>query len=97
MPTGYTAFIEDGDITTGKEFLLLCLRNFGIAIDVRDEPLTVMNGFASTETGNLNTADAIKLVKNISGSADIVKMHMNIPSQQRRSARGKQGGHTVEV
>lgn len=20
MPTGYTAFIEDGDITTGKEF-----------------------------------------------------------------------------
>lgn len=41
MPTGYTAFIEDGDITTGKEFLLLCLRNFGIAIDVRDEPLTV--------------------------------------------------------
>ena len=56
-----------------------------------------MNGFASTETGNLNTADAIKLVKNISGSADIVKMHMNIPSQQRRSARGKQGGHTVEI
>ena len=36
MPTGYTAFIEDGDITTGKEFLLLCLRNFGIAIVVID-------------------------------------------------------------
>ena len=53
--------------------------------------------FASTETGNLNTADAIKLVKNISGSADIVKMHMNIPSQQRRSARGKQGGLTAEL
>lgn len=26
MPTGYTAFIEDGTVTTGKEFLLLCSR-----------------------------------------------------------------------
>lgn len=41
MPTGYTAFIEDGTITTGKEFLKLCSRAFGIAMDVRDEPLSV--------------------------------------------------------
>lgn len=41
MPTGYTAYIEDGSITTGKEFLMLCLRNFGISIDIRDEPLSV--------------------------------------------------------
>lgn len=41
MPTGYTAYIEDGNITTGKEFLKLCLREFGIAIDMRDEPLSV--------------------------------------------------------
>lgn len=41
MPTGYTAFIEDGSITTGKEFLLLCLRAFGIAIDIRNKPLSV--------------------------------------------------------
>lgn len=41
MPTGYTAHIEDGTITTGKDFLLLCSRAFGIAIDVKDEPLTV--------------------------------------------------------
>ena len=40
MPTGYTAHIEDGDITTGKEFLKLCTRAFGIAIDVKDEPLS---------------------------------------------------------
>ena len=40
MPTGYTAFIQDGDITTGKDFLKLCLRNFGIAINMRDEPLS---------------------------------------------------------
>lgn len=41
MPTGYTAYIEDGDITTGKQFLLLCSRAFGIAVDIRDEPLSV--------------------------------------------------------
>ena len=41
MPTGYTAYIKDGDITTGKEFLKLCTRAFGIAIDLKDEPLLV--------------------------------------------------------
>lgn len=41
MPTGYTAGIEDGKITTGKDFLMLCTRAFGVAMDVRDEPLSV--------------------------------------------------------
>lgn len=41
MPTGYTAGIEDGEITTGKDFLKLCTRAFGIAMDLRDEPLSV--------------------------------------------------------
>ena len=40
MPTGYTTYIKDGDITTGKDFLKLCLRNFGVAINMRDEPLS---------------------------------------------------------
>lgn len=40
MPTGYTAYIEDGDITTGKEFLKLCTRAMGIAIDLKEEPLS---------------------------------------------------------
>lgn len=41
MPTGYTAYIEDGKITTGKDFLKLCTRAFGIAVDQKDEPLSV--------------------------------------------------------
>lgn len=41
MPTGYTACIEDGSITTGKEFLMLCLRAFGVAEEIQDEPLSV--------------------------------------------------------
>ena len=40
METGYTAYIQDGAITTGKDFLKLCLRNFGIGINMRDEPLS---------------------------------------------------------
>lgn len=41
MPTGYTSYIKDGKITSGKEFLKLCTRAFGIAIDLKDEFLDV--------------------------------------------------------
>lgn len=41
MLTDYTAFIENGTITNGADFLKLCTRNFGIALDLRDEPLSV--------------------------------------------------------
>lgn len=41
MPTGYTSYIKDGKITSGKEFLKLCTRAFGIAIDLKDESLDV--------------------------------------------------------
>ncbi len=39
--TGYTAQIENGNITTGKDFLKLCTRAFGIAMDMREKPLSV--------------------------------------------------------
>ncbi len=41
MPTGYTAYIKDGEITSGKEFLKLCTRAFGIAVDLKEESLDV--------------------------------------------------------
>lgn len=41
MPTGYTSYIKDGKITSGKEFLKLCTRAFGIAIDLKEESLDV--------------------------------------------------------
>lgn len=41
MPTGYTCFIENGKITTGKEFLKKCIRAFGCCINQRDESLDV--------------------------------------------------------
>ena len=39
MPTGYTQPIIDGTVKTPKEFLHLCLRNFGICISMRDMSL----------------------------------------------------------
>lgn len=39
MSTGYTCFIEDGRITTGKEFLKKCIRAFGCCINQREESL----------------------------------------------------------
>ena len=41
MPTRYTSYIKDGKITSGKEFLKLCTRAFGIAIDLKYESLDV--------------------------------------------------------
>lgn len=39
MMSGYTAGIANGSITTGREFLKRCVRNFGCCGQWRDEPL----------------------------------------------------------
>jgi hypothetical protein len=36
MPTGYTAQIENGSVKTAKDFLRICLRNFGICHSILD-------------------------------------------------------------
>ena len=41
MPTGYTSYIYDGKIRNGADFLKLCTRSFGIAVDIKDEDLSV--------------------------------------------------------
>ncbi|OIN06131.1 hypothetical protein BFS86_19705 [Shewanella algae] len=38
MPTGYTAVVGDGKITTLREFALICARGMGACIMMRDEP-----------------------------------------------------------
>ena len=40
MPTGYTSFIENGKIDNGKDFLMLCARNFGATVTMRDNSLS---------------------------------------------------------
>lgn len=41
MPTGYTAGIIDGKITTFQQFAKLCMRAFGATIHMRDEDLGI--------------------------------------------------------
>ena len=48
MPTGYTQQIIDGKIKTPKEFLHLCLRNFGICISMKDEPLNSQEDYTES-------------------------------------------------
>lgn len=45
MPTGYTQQIIDGTVKTPKEFLHLCLRNFGVCTCMRDEPLNLQGDY----------------------------------------------------
>lgn len=40
MPTGFTQYIESGQVTSGSEFLKLCTRAFGVAASIKDEPLS---------------------------------------------------------
>ena len=38
MPTGYTAGVADGKVTTFEEYALECARAFGALIEMRDDP-----------------------------------------------------------
>ena len=38
--TGYTSFIVENKVSTAEDFLRLCLRNFGIMVAYRDDPLS---------------------------------------------------------
>lgn len=40
MPTGYTASVADGTITSLREFALQCARAFGATITMRDDPMS---------------------------------------------------------
>lgn len=45
MPTGYTQQIIDGTVKTPKEFLHLCLRNFGVCVSMRDMPFDLQGDY----------------------------------------------------
>lgn len=45
MATGYTSFIEHGKVKSAKQFLHLCLREFGVCTDMRDSRLEVKDDY----------------------------------------------------
>lgn len=46
MPTGYTQKILDGEVKTAKDFLHLCLRDFGVLYCLRDEPMRLKDDYS---------------------------------------------------
>ena len=64
MPTGYTSFIEDGKVKTAKQFLHLCLRNFGVCIMMRDDSLELKDDYTND------------LLKSYQGDIDYHKKHL---------------------
>jgi len=38
MPTGYTASVQDGKVTTLREYAIQCIRGMGVCITMRDDP-----------------------------------------------------------
>ena len=45
MPTGYTQMIIDGKVKSPKDFLHLCLRNFGVCVCMRDDEFKVEDDY----------------------------------------------------
>lgn len=73
MPTGFTAFIENGTITTGKDFLLLCSRNFGLAAKIsRDKGLKapIPTHFAPNNYYQKHYEEAVEKYKKFSQMTD---------------------------
>ena len=70
MPTGYTCFIENGKVKTAKQFLHLCLRAFGVCINMRDDGLEVKDDY---------TKD---LLKGFQGDIDYHKKHLKIAEKK---------------
>lgn len=88
MPTGYTAYIENGEITTGKEFLKLCTRAFGVAISVRDEPLSTPtpSSFEPSPFYKESYDKALKKLKELNNMTfDEAKIQMKADHEKRIS------------
>ena len=50
MPTGYTSFIENGEVKDAKTFLHLCLRGFGVCAKLMDSPLKIQDDYVEDIT-----------------------------------------------
>lgn len=72
MPSAYTCFIEDGIITSGKEFVKLCTRNFGVETKIADNSNTVDIISSGNEPNNyfkIRLADEQKTLEKLKAMA----------------------------
>ena len=81
MPTGYTSWIEEKDISF-KEFAYLCAHNFGALVDLRDEHLS------ATLPEKFNPSDYH--IKNLeSEKAKLAKMQELSPAEAQDRSFGE--------
>jgi hypothetical protein len=87
MPTGYTAGILDGEITSFQQFAKICMKNFGAVMHMRDEPLSAEykprtpSGY---HTKALTEANALlKQVKTLSDDQIVTKRKLEL--EERKS------------
>ena len=81
MASQYTSFIENGKCTSAKQFLKLCLRNFGVMQMYRDEPLSLdfEPDFAIQKDYVKNSKVLIKLKEQIDYWQKQLDNYLNFP------------------
>ena len=81
MASKYTSFIENGKCTSAKQFLKLCLRNFGVMQMYRDEPLSLdfEPDFAIQKDYVKNSKVLIKLKEQIDYWQQQLDNYLNFP------------------
>ena len=81
MASQYTSFIENGKCTSAKQFLKLCLRNFGVMQMYRDEPLSLdfEPDFAIRKDYIKNSKVLIKLKEQIDYWQQQLDNYLNFP------------------
>ena len=81
MSSQYTSFIENGKCTSAKQFLKLCLRNFGVMQMYRDEPLSLdfEPDFAIQKDYVKNSKVLIKLKEQIDYWQQQLDNYLNFP------------------
>lgn len=88
MPTGYTAGIMDGTIKTFPEFAKICIRNFGVAMHMRDEELSKpyeQRVISPYHSGHLSAAKIeLEFIKKLSDKEIISKRKGEIEDEIRR-------------
>ncbi len=90
MPTGYTAGILDGTITTFEQYAQLCTRAFGAALHMRDEPLSAPFELAKPAGfyyDNVKKAAAAHEVAQILSNKELLKNEITRIKESIKSAK----------
>lgn len=71
MPTGYTAGVQDGKVTSFAEFAMNCARAFGALVELRDAPSApIPQKFKPSSYHEKALADAQATLKDLHGMSD---------------------------